>query len=426
MVKYKGASQLIDPKDEISYFLFLIWCGLGSTFGFGIYYFLIGVEPMVKVCLIAFTCFIFIFWLFSREILLIILFRMSILVTFSAFYFQVYFTGGVQSDSLTVFTTLPLFGFFYKPKIDRYVLAILAFLCMISMAILSKNGFTEQHVQPQFASMNSLIVSLFLLFIIIYFTLIFWRSIKQKNKKILRSIEEINSTTERLIQSEKMASLGVMSAGVAHEINNPLNFILGGVTDVRKQLEENELLNDDLEESFSLIHHGIDRVTGIIRSLNHFSRSNERNDAVCQIHQILKNCLVMLQYSLKGRIEIETHFDAEELLISGNEGKLHQVFLNILSNAMQAINDEGIIIVRTSKLNEQLLITIKDNGEGIAPEYLPRIMEPFFTTKEPGKGTGLGLYICQGIIQDHKGNITVDSKPGAGTTVSILLPVINN
>lgn len=249
------------------------------------------------------------------------------------------------------------------------------------------------------------------------------------NKELLEQRNELESvvvnlknTQSKLVESEKMASLGVLSAGMAHEINNPLNFIKGGVYSIRKLANDNG--NDSIRPFLEAIEEGVNRATTIVRSLNHFSRQGTSMTEKCDIHMILENCLIMMHNEAKYRINVVKNFTADHFVIRGNEGQLHQVFLNILTNAEQAIADKGTISIMTKvQEDNEFLMEISDDGEGISKENLARIKDPFFTTKEPGKGTGLGLSISYSIIENHKGKINFDSEAGKGTKVSIILPV---
>lgn len=251
------------------------------------------------------------------------------------------------------------------------------------------------------------------------------------NEELHDQKEELNVTLTRLketqtqlIQTEKMATLGILTAGVAHEINNPLNFIMGGYQGLCDYFEENgEKDNPDVQMMLHNIITGINRSSMIIKGLNQFSRQNDRKDEDCDIPNIIENCLVMLQYQHKGRINIENHLAHEPMKIKGNVGKLHQVFLNILSNAVDAIEKEGAITIDAQKESNRIQIIISDTGVGISEENLKRVLDPFFTTKDPGKGTGLGLSVTYSILKDHMGDISISSGGGHGTTVRIWLPV---
>jgi PAS domain S-box-containing protein len=244
------------------------------------------------------------------------------------------------------------------------------------------------------------------------------------NEELQLTLYHLKNAQSQLIQSEKMASLGVLTAGVSHEINNPLNYIMGGYVGLENYFNENGQLNDEqISILLNSIKTGVDRASNIVRGLNQFSRNNEAFMEECDIHSILNNCLVMINNQFKNRIDIHKYFTNETIKVSGNVGKLHQVFINILTNSSQAINEKGSISIKTQKQNETIIIEISDSGNGISKENLAKITDPFFTTKDPGKGTGLGLAIVYNIIQDHKGTIEFQSEINNGTTVTVTLPV---
>jgi signal transduction histidine kinase len=250
------------------------------------------------------------------------------------------------------------------------------------------------------------------------------------NHELQNQREELKSTLQilqnaqlQIVQSEKMASLGILAAGVAHEINNPLNFIQGGIEGLEMYFQQN--LKDHLPEVNTFINGiqvGLERAASIVTSMSHYSRNDTKGKSDCNIQTIIENCLVILQNQIKNRIAVFKDFCPEPLIVHGNDGKLHQAMLNILANSVQAINDEGNIKITTWKENKKIIITVEDNGCGISSENLTKIFDPFFTTKEPGKGTGLGLAITYTIIKEHQGTIEFDSKPGTGTTIKITLP----
>lgn len=243
------------------------------------------------------------------------------------------------------------------------------------------------------------------------------------NAKLEEALNDLKATQAQLVQSEKMASLGVLAAGVGHEINNPLNFIKNGYTALLENLEDEETYQpEDLKPYFDIIGQGVDRASKIISSLSHFSRQAKNMNEICDVHSILDNCLVILQNRLKNRIELVRNYDADGITLTGNEGKLHQSFLNVISNAEQAIQETGKIIITTKRESAYYIISIADNGEGIAEENLHKISDPFFTTKAPGKGTGLGLFITYSLIKEMRGTITVQTEEKKGTEFIIKFP----
>lgn len=248
--------------------------------------------------------------------------------------------------------------------------------------------------------------------------------INNKNSELKATLQYLKQTQAQLLQSEKMASLGILTSGVAHEINNPLNYIMGAYVGLENYFEENNILGDEnILYLLNSLKEGIERAAAIVQGLNQFSRDSKSNNEECNLHSIIDNCLVMLNNQLKHRVEVKKNYLHEDLLISGNVGKLHQVFINILSNALQSISEKGLISIRTQYYNNSAIIEISDNGSGISEKDLPKITDPFFTTKDPGKGTGLGLSITYNIISEHSGKLEFDSIIEKGTTVKITLPL---
>lgn len=247
--------------------------------------------------------------------------------------------------------------------------------------------------------------------------------LEQANESLNITLKRLKETQSQLIHSEKMASLGILASGVAHEINNPLNYIAGGCQVLEHHFQKRK---DNLEEeilfSLSGIKKGIEKATEIVKRLSRFSASSNISVEYCDINAILENCLEMLQHITRNRISIERQY-MDELIISGNAADLHQVFLNILMNAIQAIDESGNISIITKKRDAHAFIEISDDGCGIDPQNLQRIKDPFFTTKDPDKGIGLGLSISNTIIQEHKGNLIFESELGKGTRTIITLPV---
>ena len=240
-------------------------------------------------------------------------------------------------------------------------------------------------------------------------------------EKVLKDLKE---TQEQLIKSEKMASLGVLSAGIAHEINNPLNFIKTGIIALEDYLNKN--LKEHKKNMLPMvdgIHSGVTRAGEIVSSLGHYSRNDAGKRTDCDIHEIIDHCLIILQSRFKHKVEVTKNYTKDSYKLLCNEGKIHQVILNILENAEQAIVSQGSIHITTKIHEKALLISIKDSGHGIPEDLLQKITDPFFTTKEPGRGTGLGLYITQSIIMEHNGSLEFKSEDSNGTEAIIFLPL---
>lgn len=249
-------------------------------------------------------------------------------------------------------------------------------------------------------------------------------ALQATNKELQATLDDLKSAQSQLVQSEKMASLGVLTAGVAHELNNPLNYIHGGYIAINSELEgeRSDISKDDLKEYLQWIQSGAEKAIRIVKSLNIYSRKSEDYTESCNLNSIIEDCLSILQHKTRGQLEINKALSDELGTIKGNSGKLHQVVLNLIDNAIDAIEQNGIINITTKTKGHSAILTIEDNGAGISQEHLDKVLDPFFTTKPPGKGTGLGLSIVHSIIQEHAGRIHFDSEPGQGTTVTISLP----
>ena len=278
----------------------------------------------------------------------------------------------------------------------------------------------------------------------------------QKQKRELElTVENLKLAQSQLVQSEKMASVGVLTAGIAHELNNPINFMSGNVHPLQRDLEEvfallekyeetiskNDLgsyftelheLKDEMDFSYLIqeiysllkgIEEGAHRSSEIIKGLRSFSRLDDEASQIYDIHEGIDSSLVLLQNKIidKKIVVRKDYGDFEG--VECFPSKLNQVIMNILTNSLQAMDaDRGELFIQTVSSALGIKIIIKDNGKGMQPEVKEHIFDPFFTTKEVGQGTGLGLSISYGIIEKHNGNIDVISEPGKGTEFIISLP----
>ncbi|MCV9387807.1 ATP-binding protein [Reichenbachiella ulvae] len=247
--------------------------------------------------------------------------------------------------------------------------------------------------------------------------------LRQSNEELRITMRELQDAQAQLIQAEKMASLGILTAGIAHEINNPLNFIMGGYRGLQIFLKEPLKEDEQLAKLLDSIKIGADRAIDIVKGLNQFSRTREELDEECNIPEILDNCLLLLNNRIKSRIEVEKNYHTDLPKITGNVGKLHQVFINLIHNASDAISDEGNIQVSANPTGAGVWITIEDDGMGVKKKDLKKLTDPFFTTKPPGKGTGLGLSLSYSFIKEHKGKLEIESEEGEGTKVKVFLPL---
>ncbi len=238
-----------------------------------------------------------------------------------------------------------------------------------------------------------------------------------------QTLEKLNKTQAHLIQSEKMAALGILSAGIAHEINNPLNFIHSGSIALENLLTETNYSREEVLSILKIIKEGVKRTTNIVSGLNHYTKDNEIEKTRCQINNIINTCLVLLNNETKHIITINKNLHPDLPDTEANNSQLHQALFNIINNAIQAIEpDKGKLLIKTTFDDQCVFIKIIDNGTGIESNKLKHVFDPFFTTKEPGKGTGLGLSIAYKIIKKHNGKILISSKKDHWTKVEIILP----
>jgi signal transduction histidine kinase len=221
--------------------------------------------------------------------------------------------------------------------------------------------------------------------------------------------------------SEKMVSLGLLSAGVAHEINSPLTNASLNIQMLRSQF--GSFFSDEkIKRKFDAIERNIERASIIAKELLQFSQTQETILCSMDVNQVLESALAQLEdrlISLKVSCK-QDHLSKVEL----NAPKLEQVFLNVINNAVEAMENSGELIIRTKQINSEIKIAISDDGTGISQEHLSKVFDPFFTTKETNKGTGLGLSICHGIIEQHGGTIALGNNKRGGCDVIITLPAL--
>ncbi|MBW2574627.1 MAG: GHKL domain-containing protein [Deltaproteobacteria bacterium] len=272
---------------------------------------------------------------------------------------------------------------------------------------------------------TEIIIIVFGCLAIILTTFFVMRIIFKHLEEAEKGISELN---EQLIQSDKMAALGKMATGIAHEINNPLAIIgekAGWMQDLLDEEEFQESENfKEYEQSVNKIEEHVERARKITHNMLGFARKMEHRLDDVDINNVLNQTLELLQsHAQTNNIEISKDFQSELPIIASDQSQLQQVFLNLINNAIDAVEKDGLIEVKTRKKDSQIVVTIKDNGPGIAEEHLKKVFDPFFTTKETGKGIGLGLSVSYTITKKLGGTIKVESKISEGAVFSVKLPI---
>ncbi|XZA04515.1 sensor histidine kinase [Xanthomonas albilineans] len=281
------------------------------------------------------------------------------------------------------------------------------------------------------------------------------QELQRRHDELRQAYLRLNGAQEKLLQSEKMASIGQLAAGVAHEINNPIGYVhsnLGSlqeylrslftlieayeralrapepkalipeIDDIRNRFDI-DFISRDLPQLMAESREGIERVTSIVRDLKDFSYSGREDSwKLVDLHSGLESTINIIWNELKYKVILERHY-GNLPLVECLPSELNQVYMNLLLNAGQAIGERGTIVVSTGQDGDQVWIEFKDSGAGIPADLLQRIFDPFFTTKPVGSGTGLGLSISYGIVNKHHGRIDVSSSVGEGSTFRIVIPV---
>ncbi len=320
---------------------------------------------------------------------------------------------------------------------------------------ISNGNFDAKLENTNFEEINDLIFS--------YNEMIFqlnelYQSLELKVQERTIALETANyklkETQAMMVHSEKMRSLGELVAGIAHEINNPVNFIHGNImilqnytedllklidlyeennsyfpdeiktkiSALRKQIDI-DFLRDDIKDLIRSCIEGTERTKNIVLDLKNFSRMEEMVISQIDIPKEIDTTLNILNNKYKNRITVIKNYAPDLPKIEAYGGQLNQVFMNILDNAQDAMGESGTLTINLSKLNDKVKLEFIDTGSGIPEENLKKVFDPFFTTKPVGKGTGLGMSISYRVISDHKGTINVDSVVGKGTKFTIILPI---
>jgi len=265
------------------------------------------------------------------------------------------------------------------------------------------------------------------------------RELAEERNALRKTLDDLRAAEVQLVHSEKMAGLGKLVAGIAHELNNPIGFIYANMGHFKRYVGQLQavcdkagLAGDDAaiaEKAFSTLSrlvescsNGAQRIKEIVLGLRAFSRLDEAERKTVDVHDGIDSTLTLLEHHMKDRIQATKDY-GDLPPVECMPGQLNQVFMNLLTNAVDAIEGEGEVAITTRVDGDRVSIAIRDTGGGIPDDIRQRIFEPFYTTKEVGKGTGLGLSISYGIVEKHGGSIAVESAAGEGTTFTVRLPV---
>ena len=265
------------------------------------------------------------------------------------------------------------------------------------------------------------------------------KELARERNELKEALGDLRSAEAQLVHAEKMAALGRLVAGVAHELNNPIGFIYANMDNFRryvdslkdiwggcsppKEAEERAAKAFEiLDRMIESCRNGAERIKRIVKGLRTFSRLDEAELKKVDVHDGIESTLALLEHDLKDRIEV--HRDYGHLpQVECNAGQLNQVFMNLFINSIDSIEGKGEMWVATRLDGDRVRISVRDSGSGIAPDNMRKIFDPFFTTKEIGRGTGLGLSISYGIVEKHGGRIEVESQVGRGSAFTIVLPI---
>lgn len=399
-------------------------------------------------------------------------FILAVALGYLSFFVHIALTGGISSSAAPHLIVAALFSFFFTYQKRIFVFFGISLLLLFGIGI-SDTYFVDPvnlikgNILLPFNFSNHAYSAI----VIFFFVYMFRSQANANNRSLKKSLNDLGEATKKLVEVEKFASLGELTAGLAHEINNPVNYVQGNAILIRKiivdlfklesiremqeaklrgflngesdeevhdliagMLEESDaykkkieytIIKDELAQLLDGLRHGVHRTSEIVKSLRIYSSAGNTIKSEFDLNQAVESALTLINHLVVGEVQLVKELNTIPQ-VDGNPGKIGQVVINMVSNAIQSVEAEekGLVTVRTylRPEDEKVMVSISDNGPGIPDKVLPKIFDPFFTTKEVGSGTGLGLSISRGIIEEHEGEIKVETKVGKGTTFLISLP----
>ena len=253
------------------------------------------------------------------------------------------------------------------------------------------------------------------------------KSLKARTAELEQTMGQLKTAQAELIQSAKLASLGTLSAGIAHEINNSMNYVRGLLWPLEQMILKSctEESRPKIQRSLAAMKEGVELTVGIVASLKQYSGINQARSKDVNVREVAESVLTILRSKVRDHIHVKNEI-IPDLTVFGSVVGLNQIFMNLITNAIDAMPQGGTLVLASGRDSEMARITISDTGAGIPEQVLGRIFDPFFTTKDVGKGSGLGLYIVRNEIKKHGGTLEVESRPGIGTTFVFCLPILSS
>lgn len=463
------------PTVQLKLFNKLIVASFLSCLYYIFFYLSIGNTRLLLIPIAAFVAFLVLLLIGKMVKQKVTIFRVAILIAFLTYGFQTYYTGGISSSTIPHLIIASLFAFFYNKKKDIYFFFSLSLLSIIAFTIGSYLFTIPNYISPRHELIFNGVNHFYSLGTLGYYFFVFRLEVFKSNRKLKRSMSDLEDATQKMVQSEKFASLGEMTAGIAHEINNPINYIQGNailistivsdlirleefrakqdimlheattandkeavVKAISDSLEEGKALKEKIE--FDIIkeevdvlldglRHGVFRTSEIVKSLRVYAGAGNPKQSPFEVNECIDIALTLVNHLLEGNVEVVKEY-GELPRVIGNVGKLSQVVINLISNSIHAMekNENSQIIIASQYQSDESVIHLRitDNGPGIPESIQQKVFNPFFTTKEVGIGTGMGLSISKQMIEDLGGKIAFESSSQNGTTFLIELPSEKN